>query len=243
MDQEETKKNKKAWYKSWWGIIILILFWPFSLSYFIWKKNSFSKKVKVGLLVILWIFVIILMASNSSDETKVNPQTETQAETPAVSIQPIPSVETQVEAKPSIPALNLKHDPSFYIEYAEKMKKIFEEQAKYSTSAGQIMSKWPNLTSGDIIDLAAATVILEGEYDKVVAITPPEELASSHKKYVASYKLLKEAMPLYRKGLDSLDSVIINQATVKINQATILNKQATEELDDFTKSVAKQLGN
>lgn len=51
--------NGKPFYKTWWGIILLFVFWPFSLTYWIWKKN-WNLKLKLGLLILLWFFILLV---------------------------------------------------------------------------------------------------------------------------------------------------------------------------------------
>lgn len=59
----------KPWYKKWWGILVLILFWPFSLSYFLWHKK-WNLKIRLGFLAALWVFVFSLIATRSGGNSQ-----------------------------------------------------------------------------------------------------------------------------------------------------------------------------
>lgn len=58
----------KPWYKKWWGIILIVLFlWPFFLTNWIWKRD-WDKKVRIGLITILWVIILIATSSYSSGQ-------------------------------------------------------------------------------------------------------------------------------------------------------------------------------
>jgi len=52
MPEETTQTEKVQWHKTWWGWLILLAFFPISLSYWIWKRN-WNKKVRIGLICAL----------------------------------------------------------------------------------------------------------------------------------------------------------------------------------------------
>lgn len=62
-------KADRVWFKKWWGILILILFWPFSLTYYLWKRK-WNKAAKIGLIVVLWIFVISVFSASSNSQSQ-----------------------------------------------------------------------------------------------------------------------------------------------------------------------------
>jgi predicted DNA-binding antitoxin AbrB/MazE fold protein len=69
-----TQKPKKKWYKTWWGIIFLILVWPGTLIWLIWAKTkwkTFYKGLATGGIV---LFFIIVLASMGGSSTNTNTQ-------------------------------------------------------------------------------------------------------------------------------------------------------------------------
>lgn len=94
----ESNKSKK-WYKTWWGLIILFLFWPFSLSYYIWTRKI-EKNKKIGLLALVWIVFGFGMIVNSQ---KVPPTTSTQTSSSKVETSNIEQSNTPEPDIPTIP--------------------------------------------------------------------------------------------------------------------------------------------
>lgn len=62
---EASIKTKKKWYKTWWGVILLILFWPFSISYWIWKQK-WHLRTRLIVLGLLWVAIFIIGHSDSN---------------------------------------------------------------------------------------------------------------------------------------------------------------------------------
>ena len=59
----------KPWYKTWWGIVILIMFWPFSLTYYLWSRK-WNKAIKIALIVLLWVFTISVFSASSNSQSQ-----------------------------------------------------------------------------------------------------------------------------------------------------------------------------
>jgi len=64
---EETTPSGKEWYKTRWGILILLIAFPFSLTYWIWKR-SWAVREKLIVTGALWIFVIVLISLVKPEE-------------------------------------------------------------------------------------------------------------------------------------------------------------------------------
>lgn len=56
--------DKKPWYKNWWGIILLIIFWPFTIIYLLLKGKINWKVASVIAIVLIFIGI-----SNSRNPT------------------------------------------------------------------------------------------------------------------------------------------------------------------------------
>lgn len=59
--QSQASSQKSEWYKTWWGVILFIIFLPIALIWFVWAKTSWSNIGKVSATV--GIVVVTLFAS------------------------------------------------------------------------------------------------------------------------------------------------------------------------------------
>lgn len=55
---ERADKAIKPWYKKWWGILLVIFFFPILVPYLVWAKTSWNKTIKVVITVVC-AFVLI----------------------------------------------------------------------------------------------------------------------------------------------------------------------------------------
>lgn len=66
---------KKKWYKTWWGIIAIILLFPFFLlgflTYYIWRRN-WKVQYRIAALAGLWGFILIFGMISNAQEPKVS---------------------------------------------------------------------------------------------------------------------------------------------------------------------------
>lgn len=72
----EIAKGKKEWFKSWWGVIIAVLFLPLFVFWWVWKRSKFSPKLKKTSLIIIGafdalVYGILIFASIASVGTPV----------------------------------------------------------------------------------------------------------------------------------------------------------------------------
>lgn len=67
------EENKKKWYKTWWGILFIILLFPlflmFLASRWIWRQN-WKTEYRVGAIAALWGVVLLLGAISEATEPK-----------------------------------------------------------------------------------------------------------------------------------------------------------------------------
>lgn len=67
----------KPWYKTWWGIILAILFWPISILWYTWKKSNWRKNVKIGITAAIIIILLVTIAAGDTDTgTPTTPSSE-----------------------------------------------------------------------------------------------------------------------------------------------------------------------
>ena len=70
------ENEKKIWYKQWWGIILIILFWIFLVPIVLYQ-SKISKKKKIIFSIIYIIFMVFTIPAALSDDTaKVDTETQ-----------------------------------------------------------------------------------------------------------------------------------------------------------------------
>ncbi len=51
-------KNEKIWYKTWWGILVILALWPFLVIWWVWTKSGWGNNLKVGISVSLVVLFV-----------------------------------------------------------------------------------------------------------------------------------------------------------------------------------------
>lgn len=59
---------KKEWYKKWWGIILVVFFFPIVVPYLVWTKTNWNKSLKIIVTVICIIIGMASFFSNQAEE-------------------------------------------------------------------------------------------------------------------------------------------------------------------------------
>lgn len=58
---------KQEWYKTWWGVVLCVLFFYITIPYLVWKKTNWNKGVKIGVTVAcVLLFCYGIISSNLS---------------------------------------------------------------------------------------------------------------------------------------------------------------------------------
>lgn len=84
-----SKPDKKKWYKTWWGLIIVLCFFPFSISYWLLKRD-WNVLLRIGAVIFFW-FVFLLFVSVDSYVRDTTPTATDLAQTDDVRITPQPT--------------------------------------------------------------------------------------------------------------------------------------------------------
>lgn len=109
---------------------------------------------------------------------------------------------------------------------SERMSKAFGEMDLLQKKPLPIL--WTNT---EVIELAAATLVIENEYDSFSKNEPPEKYQKYHELYLSSLKKHKEAMPILREGIDNLDVDKVNEAGAIMTEANNILTESRRELD------------
>ncbi len=68
-EEQDSQNPTKKWYKTPWGMLILLVLWPFTLSYYVWKSNI-TIWAKVLLILVIWIFSFGIVGNYSPENNK-----------------------------------------------------------------------------------------------------------------------------------------------------------------------------
>lgn len=185
MAEEETKKSKKQWYGTWWGILIILAFWPVFLSYWIWRRE-WRVWVKTGCIAFLWVFILgVYFTSNfwqvQKEAFKEGYKEGRRMEVPT----PAPTQEPTVSPK-STPSPTITAEP---VESFDTQRGNNPVAAKYAQEFIDLANK---AASGTVVD-----IFLE---------LSPEDMAGkdeeSYKKDVTSAFLTVEVDNLFWNSLN-----------------------------------------
>jgi len=68
-EQAQNAPKKKEWYKSKWGLVVAIIFFPYFLIWYMWTKTKWNKTAKLIITIVFVIINIVALGDNSSNKT------------------------------------------------------------------------------------------------------------------------------------------------------------------------------
>ncbi len=92
----DTLEEKKPWFKTGWGLVLLICFFPFTLTYWLWKQEKWGKR-RLIVIATMWIFFFVMAATNGFNPNNTQPASEQTKETTSTSTIPL-TTEGQLQA-------------------------------------------------------------------------------------------------------------------------------------------------
>lgn len=192
MIENQAQKVNKPWYKTPWGILILLILLPFSLSYWIWKQNG-NLWLKLALIGSIWI--IVTMIGYAKDPTRKPSFSSGEA----INVIPIPTSLEQATVAPTETIVLKPTEMSDYVplisptptpEYTQtptietktdrsKMIEVFKTNA---------MAKW-----GEDYEMVNYTVENQTQaYDWIVNQTKyPDIMERAKQKWGGDYEMVK----------------------------------------------------
>ena len=48
----------RPWYKTWWGILGVLIIWPIFVTWYAWEKSNWSNPVKIAVTIVSALYVI-----------------------------------------------------------------------------------------------------------------------------------------------------------------------------------------
>ena len=80
---------KKEWYKTWWGIFLIFIFWPILVPYLIWAKTGWKLITKILTSAALLVIVLFaVLGENEGDENKETTKPKTTEQPKKETLQP-----------------------------------------------------------------------------------------------------------------------------------------------------------
>ena len=68
-EDQISQSSPKKWYKTPWGILILLVIWPVSLSYYVWKRDI-PVWARVLLILAIWVLPFAIIGNSSPEYSK-----------------------------------------------------------------------------------------------------------------------------------------------------------------------------
>ena len=97
----KNEEKKRGCFSGCLWLVVILLFWPLAVVYYIWKtdKVTWSKKVRVGVIALIWMIVFAWFV-NQGKTTGTQTTHVATAETPAPTETPVPAETPQPTAAP-----------------------------------------------------------------------------------------------------------------------------------------------
>jgi len=125
----EQNKENSSWFKPWWKGLLILVFFPFTISYLIWKQH-WKMPIKIGAIALFWIFFIAVGSSSDSSKEQVDSNTNQQVAEETISTPtPAPLLIT-LEQKQSDFKL-------FYADYQKQAQAVILVQTSLSELANK----------------------------------------------------------------------------------------------------------
>ena len=221
MPEETTQTEKVQWHKTWWGWLILLAFFPISLSYWIWKRN-WNKKVRIGLICALWLLTILIYNSSNSERNKaINNQKqretateETATETIAIQLQGLPN---QNLFKDEHVQFTIKTTPAYVdlltVNDVEIKQGLFSTEYKYdkNLAEGETTLVIRAVRGGEATESAIKITVDLTEKRAAEAARIAAEAKAAEEKRVAEQKAKDDARSQAVRGL-SYDDLFRNNS-------------------------------
>jgi hypothetical protein len=157
---QNQQQEKKSWYKSCWGIGIMIIFWPIMVPILVWTKTNWHIAVKIIITVICLSFLSIgALTGESTPENKEMTENKELEQKKQLG-------EEQLEAKEQQKAEQEQEEVVVKKELTEEekaeLKNFYDTLMKEAELADQVYNDWAEtIESGNITEayLEADTLI------------------------------------------------------------------------------------
>jgi len=174
-------------------------------------KNKKNTLIGCGILTALVIILAVVMGTCLGGESTVPPVTPNEPSTPTKT--------TTLSASEQNYATTIANQ-------AEGLSTAF-------TKLGDLLQNYQFGNDEWTINVAAQLVIIRTIYNEAMAMEPPSSMAEIHYKYIQGLKHYYTMTDLFTKGIDQLDSSLIEQATTEMYKGMDYIQEATTLITEF----------
>lgn len=221
----EQSINYSSWFKPWWKALLVLAFFPFTLSYFIWLQK-WKTPAKLGAIALLWIIVIGIGSDGSNKaSTATNPGTQVEAKP-----SPTPEPEITLEQKQ-------EDFRKFYVEYQSKGQAIVIIQASITQLANTATSREELYLSLEKMS-AIQSNLASPDLEVPASLKGNKQLNAgiSNLRLAATY--YQRSIDEFKKYLDNDDLKALSEAKSKTDIGTAKLTESADAID----AVARELG-
>lgn len=215
--QNRATKTKKIWYKRPWGLILVVIFLPFFITWYAWAKSKWSKPIKIFVTVIMAVWVITALSISSKNNNLSNVQTTNNVTQKSVTKNNNNS-KSQTPVNPLISQMS-----SWYTKYGAILSSI-------TNDLGQISKDSSNQNESALLtdcQTLGTDVTTAQSYPAI-----PDNTTEQHWSSALTY--LNSASQDCIQGLNNNDANQITQAVNEISQATTQLNEATNAINQIT---------
>lgn len=129
---EAQNSQKKVWYKSGWGLVIAIIFFPYFLLWYMWAKTNWGKTLKITITIVFVFFNLVALMSDNPNKNTSQQAVQQAEQKPVIA-----------ETKNEAPAIQQPQAPQFVFDIPALIGKNIDEvvQSLGSPSAGKEPTK------------------------------------------------------------------------------------------------------
>ncbi len=228
-------KINSSWFNPWWKALLVITFFPFSLSYFVWRQD-WKVHVRLGVIAIIWI---IFFGIGSSNESEKSPP-ETQA------------VQAEVKATATpMPVVTLEQKQEDFKQFRQEWLKsgqaILIVQSTLSELADSKMSREETYLVLDKLSTMQSNLS-----SKTFDLKIPDSLKEYQKLNEARSNLgiaaglYQKSLEDFKKYVDKNDLKALSDAMKKIETASLKMNESADAIDAAARELEldpEKLGN
>ena len=75
-EQVQDAPQKQVWYKTWWGVLLVIALFPILVPYLVWTKTNWNKWFKIAITVLCVLFFVSNYYSDIKEDENIVRQKE-----------------------------------------------------------------------------------------------------------------------------------------------------------------------
>lgn len=228
---ESSDKNKERWHQTWWGMLLLVIFWPISLIWVIYKNTSVQPIVKVvlifGVFVLAFFLGLRLLLGVEERRVQMEPTSRFSVTTEHAS--------TTTAMQPTTTTTKKKLT-SAELEYAQAMQKNAEgwEEAFEGLEEGEQYRSYKGTKEHGELLIGVSLIYMEELCAQAYDIEEPQRFDALHSNYMRAITDIDSVLETLRIAYAAEDRYLIIQCQDKLETANLLRSQSAKTLKEFT---------